>query len=111
MPISSGKSIAIIIVMAIFTLATRALPFIVFGGKKEVPSLVKYLGLSLPPAVIVVLIVYSLKDIALFTYPSILSQGIAIIAVTLLHLWKKNNLLSIGGGTLIYMILVQLVFV
>lgn len=110
MPISAGQSIAIILVTALFTFLTRAIPFFVFNPKRKIPKIVTYLGIALPPAVIAVLVVYCLKDVNLFDMNQVLPQVIAIIAVIVIHLWKKNNLLSIGGGTVLYMLLVQLVF-
>jgi branched-subunit amino acid transport protein AzlD len=106
-----------IIVMALITLLTRALPFLLFDRGETPPKVILYLGRVLPPAVIAMLIVYCLRGMA-FT-PSLdtaalalwAPQAIAVIAVVLLHLWKKNNLLSIFGGTVLYMVLVQAVFV
>lgn len=105
-----GYSIAIILVVAICTFMTRALPFLLLGGKKEVPSIVKYLGKSLPPAIMIILVVYCLKDISLFEGSRGIPEFLAIGIVALLHAWKRNTLLSIGAGTLCYMLLVQLVF-
>ena len=105
-----GHSIAIILVVAICTLLTRALPFLILGGKREVPSLVKYLGRVLPPAIMTILVVYCLKGVNVFQgnhgIPEILSIGLVVS----LHIWKRNTLLSIGSGTLCYMLLVQFVF-
>ena len=92
-------SVAIIAVAAIVTLFIRAIPFVLFGGKREVPATVIYLGKVLPPAIMVILVVYCVKGIDLFT-----------AMVALLHIWKKNTLLSIAVGTILYMILVQVVF-
>lgn len=103
-------SIAILVVTALCTLATRALPFLLFGGKKEVPETVKYLGKVLPPATIAILVVYCFKGVNLFTGNHGLPEFLAGMAVVGLHLWKKNVLLSVGCGTLCYMILVQAVF-
>lgn len=104
-------SIAIIAVVAICTLATRLLPFLVFGGKREVPSVIRYLGKALPPAIMAILVVYCLKGVDLLSQNHGLPEIIASLVVVVLHLWKKNTLLSIGGGTICYMILVQMVFV
>lgn len=103
-------SIAIIGVVAICTLLTRALPFWLLGGKKEVPQTVKYLGKVLPPAIMAILVIYCLKSINIFAGSRGLPEFLAIGVVAGLHLWKKNTLLSIGVGTIVYMILVQVVF-
>ena len=103
-------TIALIGVVALCTLFTRALPFWMFGGKKELPQTVKYLGNVLPPAIMVILVIYCLKSVNIFTGNRGLPEFISIGLVVLLHLWKKNTLLSIGGGTVCYMLLVQLVF-
>lgn len=109
MPISFEQSVAIIVVTAIFTFITRLIPFAIFGNR-PVPQVVNYLGKALPPAVIIILIVYSIKDTNFTQFPSLLPQLIAIGIVIVLHLWRKNNLLSIGGGTICYMILSQVIF-
>ena len=100
----------LIVVMTLVTMATRFLPFLIFGEKKETPPLITYLGQVLPFAIMGMLVVYCLKDVAFlsapFGTPEIL--GCAIVAV--LHLWKRNSLLSIGVGTVCYMLMVQFVF-
>ena len=103
-------TIAIIGVVALCTLLTRALPFWLLGGKSDIPDTVKYLGKVLPPAIMVILVVYCLKGINIFEGNRGLPEILAIAVVAILHLWKKNTLLSIGVGTVFYMILVQLVF-
>ncbi|MGN1147226.1 MAG: branched-chain amino acid transporter permease [Lachnospiraceae bacterium] len=104
-------SIWIIAVCALTTLVIRALPFLVFGGKKEVPKIIRYLGEVLPCAIMAVLVVYCLKGISLFTGNHGLPQLLAVALVVALHLWKRNTLLSIGLGTAFYMVLVQVIFV
>lgn len=105
-----GHSIAIIFVVAICTLLTRALPFLVLGGKREVPPLVKYLGRVFPPAIMTILIVYCLKGVNVLEGNRGIPEFLSIGLVVGLHLWKRNTLLSIGAGTLCYMLLVQFVF-
>ena len=103
-----------IAVMAVVTFLTRALPFLLFDRGGNPPKLVLYLGRVLPPAIIAMLIVYclcSLRAASLFVPAGWLPQVIAVAAVVVLHLWKHNNLLSIFGGTILYMVLVQAVFV
>lgn len=111
MPISIGHSLAIIAVTALCTIFLRAFPFLVFGGRKEVPKTVRDLGAVLPPSIMAVLVVYCLRNMN-FTVPAnFLPSVIACLLVVALHIWKKNILLSIGLGTVCYMVLVQAVFV
>lgn len=101
---------ALVAVMAVVTFLTRALPFLLFGRGGEPPKVVLYLGRFLPPAVIAMLIVYCYRGTG-FASPSGWAPGlIAGLAVVVLHVWKKNNMLSIVGGTILYMVLVQAVF-
>ena len=111
LPVSFWHSVVIILLVALTTLATRAIPFIVFPEGKKIPKAVEYLGKVLPPAVIGMLVVYCFKSINLLSSPFGLPEFIAGITVVVLHLWKRNNLLSIGMGTILYMILIQYVFV
>ena len=101
---------ALVAVMAAATFLTRALPFLLFGRGGEPPKEGLYLGRFLPPAVIAMLIVYCYRGMR-FTEPSGWLPGlIAGLAVVVLHVWKKNDMLSIVGGTILYMVLVQAVF-
>ena len=107
---TTGQIAALVAVMAVVTFLTRALPFLLFGRGGKPPWLVLYLGRFLPPAVIAMLIVYCYRG-ATFASPAGWAPGlIAGAAVVALHLWKKNNMLSIVGGTILYMVLVQVVF-
>ena len=99
-----------ILICALSTLITRWLPFLLFGGKKEVPGLVRYLGTILPAAIMAVLVVYCLKGITPLTCPYGLPELISVAVVVGLHLWKGNTLSSIALGTVCYMLLVQMVF-
>lgn len=108
--ISTGRAILIIVVVAVCTIITRAIPFILFGGKKEVPKRILYLGRVLPSAVIGALVVYCLKDINVTTAPYGMAEFISICLVAVLHAWKRNPLLSIATGTVCYMALIQIVF-
>ncbi len=92
------------------TMLTRFLPFIVFSSKKPTPEYVQYLGKALPCAVFGMLVIYCLKNVSLFSAPHGIPELIAIAITAGLHLWKKKMLLSIAGGTITYMLLVQLVF-
>lgn len=111
MPISPLRSLLIIVVVAIVTFVTRLLPFAVFPKDKDIPKVVQYLGKALPPAVIGMLVVYCFKSVQVRSFPFGLPELIAGVAVVALHVWKRNNLLSIGVGTVLYMVLVQAVFV
>jgi len=104
-------SIAMIAVIALVTVALRVLPFLIFGGKKETPAFITYLGKVLPFAIMGMLVVYCLKGISLVQAPYGLPEILAVATVVLLHLWKRNTLLSIVGGTVLYMVLIQVVFV
>ena len=107
---TTAQIAAPVAVMAAVTFLTRALPFLLFGRGGEPPKVVLYLGKFLPPAVIAMLIVYCYRGTN-FASPGGWAPGlIAGLAVVVLHLWKKNNMLSIVGGTILYMILLQAVF-
>ena len=95
---------------ALATMLTRFLPFFVFRADKPTPKYIGYLGKALPAAIFGMLVVYCLKNVNVLTGSHGVPELIAITAVVLLHLWKRNMLLSIGGGTICYMLLVQLVF-
>lgn len=92
------------------TVLTRFLPFLIFRAEKPTPKYVLYLGRVLPAAVFGMLVVYCLKNVSLLTYSHGLPELIAIAFVVALHLWKRQTLLSIAGGTLCYMLLVQCLF-
>ena len=104
------EQIITIAMVVLGTLITRFLPFIVFPAGKPTPKFVKYLGRVLPPAVFGMLIIYCLKNVSIFTGSHGIPELIAIAVVVGLHLWKRQMLLSIAGGTIVYMLLVQLVF-
>lgn len=110
MTIDVLRSVAILGVIAVCTWFTRAVPFLLFGRRKQLPRLVVYLGEVLPAAIMAILVVYCLKSVDLTAYPFGLAEIISVAVVALLHLWKNNTLLSIGGGTLCYMILIRTVF-
>lgn len=110
MTLSSMQAAAIVIIVALCTFATRLFPFLLFGRKGITPPMIQFLGKALPPAVIAILIVYCLKNVNFMLSSEVLPQAISIALVVPLHIWKRNNLLSIGLGTICYMILVQFVF-
>ena len=99
-----------ILMVVLGTMLTRFLPFILFPAGKPTPKYVQYLGKVLPAAVFGMLIVYCLKDVNIFTGNHGLPELISIAIVVVLHFWKRQMLLSIAGGTICYMLLVQLVF-
>jgi len=104
-------AIAMIAVAAVCTFATRVAPFLLFNGSKPIPPIIRYLGSTLPPAVIALLVVYCLKNVGWVTGTHGIPELLCIAITALLHIWKHNNLLSIGVGTVLYMVLVQNVFV
>ena len=110
MPISASKSLLIILVVAVTTFATRVAPFLVFPKGKEIPPVIQYLGKVLTPAVIGMLVVYCLRNTAVMDAPYGIPEAIAVIVTAGLHVWKRNNLLSIGVGTVLYMFLIQVIF-
>ena len=102
--------VLLIVVVVLVTMATRFLPFLIFGEKQKTPPIIEYLGTVLPCAIMGMLVVYCLKDVHILSAPHGLPELIACVVVAALHVWKRNSLLSIGGGTVCYMLLVQLVF-
>ena len=103
------QQIITITVVVLGTMATRFLPFIIFPEGKEPPAAITYLGTVLPYAVIGLLVIYCLKDVPGSGHYG-MPELVAIIFIVILHKWKKNTLLSIGGGTVLYMLLVQKIF-
>ena len=104
------QQIITVAMVVLGTAATRFLPFLIFPAGKETPKYVRYLGKVLPAAVFGLLVVYSLKDVSVFSGSRGIPEMISILLVIVLHVWKRQMLLSIAGGTVCYMLLVQLVF-
>ena len=102
--------ISLIAVAAVVTAATRFLPFLIFGNGKETPPIIVYLGKVLPYAIMGMLVVYCMKSVSFVKAPFGLPELIACTAVAVLHVWRRNTLLSIAVGTIGYMLLVQFVF-
>ena len=98
---------AIVGVIALVTAMLRFLPFLVFNGRRPIPKVIQYLGTVLPYSVIAMLVVYCLKGISFATYAHWLPSLIAVAVVVALHVWKRNTLLSIVGGTVCYMLLIR----
>lgn len=97
-------------VMSVGTILLRFLPFLLFPSGKKTPAFVTYLGKVLPFAMIGLLVVYCLKDVSVFSGSHGLPELIAIAVVVVLHVWRRNTLLSVASGTICYMLLVQFVF-
>lgn len=111
MPVSSLTSFLIILTVALSTFATRVVPFLIFPKGKEIPAVIQYLGKVLTPAVIGMLVVYCLRSTPVAAAPHGIPEAIAVTVTAVLHVWKRNNLLSIGAGTVLYMVLIQVVFI
>ena len=107
---SEWSALSLILVMALVTAGLRFLPFVIFTKGRKVPDVVAYLGRVLPYAVMAMLVVFCLKGVSLTAAPYGLPEFLACGAVAALHVWKRNTLLSIAGGTVFYMVLVQMVF-
>ena len=103
-------NIIMIAVCTLVTMLTRFLPFLIFNEHRKTPEIILYLGKVLPCAIMGMLVVYCLKDVAFLSTPFGAPEFLSIAVVALLHIWKRNSLLSIGVGTVFYMALVQLVF-
>ncbi len=105
-----SQQIITIAICVMGTMATRFLPFFIFSSDKPTPKYIQYLGKALPSAIFGMLVVYCLKNVSFVSGNYGLPEIISILLVVGLHLWKRQMLLSIAGGTVCYMILVQLVF-
>ena len=104
------QQIITVAMVVLGTAVTRFLPFLVFPSGKPTPKYVQFLGKFLPAAGFGLLVIYSLKDVNVFSGSHGIPEMIAILLVIILHVWKRQMLLSIAGGTVCYMLLVQLVF-
>ena len=110
MTMTLSEQIITVSLVALGTIATRFLPFIIFPAHKPTPKYIQYLGKVLPPAVISLLVVYCLKDVSLFTGSRGIPELVSILLIVTLHLRRRQMLLSIGMGTLVYMLLLQFFF-
>ena len=104
------QQIITVAMVVLGTAVTRFLPFLLFPAGRPTPKYVQYLGKVLPAAVFGLLVVYSLKDVSILTGSHGIPELISIVLVIVLHVWKRQMLLSIAGGTVCYMLLVQWVF-
>ena len=111
MPLTTVQILAIILAVSLGTQITRWLPFLLFPESKQPPKVVLYLGKVLPPAMMGLLVVYSLRNTDILSGSHGLPAAIAVTVTAGLHLWRRSTLLSILTGTAVYMLLVQLVFV
>ena len=100
----------VILIMGLVTLATRLLPVLIFGRGEKVPDYILYLGKVVPFTAMGLLIVYCLKDVSVMESPHGLPELIALAIVSGSYLWKRNTILSVVIGTVVYMMLVQMVF-
>lgn len=111
MTLTAIQAFIIVCMVTLGTMITRFLPFLLFKGAKSNNAFMNYLGKALPYSAIGLLVVYCLKDIRFQSMTDWLPQAIAILCIVILHVWKNNVLLSIGVGTVVYMVLVQMVFI
>lgn len=109
-PMTPLQQIITVALCSASSLLTRFPPFLIFNGKRETPAFIRYLGKALPSAIFGMLVIYCLKNVSLLTGSHGAPEAIAILATAALHLWRRQMLLSIAGGTVCYMLLVQLVF-
>lgn len=108
---SVTEQIITIALCVLGTVITRFLPFLVFSSKKPTPKYIQYLGKALPAAIFAMLVVYCLKNVSILGGSHGIPELIAIALTVALHCWKRQMLLSVAGGTVCYMLLIQLVFV
>ena len=104
------QQIITIALVVLGTMVTRFLPFVIFSSNRPTPKYIQHLGKVLPAAVFGLLVIYCLRNVSIFTGSHAIPELISILAVVALHLWKRQMLLSIAGGTICYMLLVQFVF-
>lgn len=110
MSMSLMQRIITIVMVILGTVATRFLPFILFPADKPTPQNIRYLGRMLPSAALGLLVIYCFKDVSVLSGTHAIPELISVTAIIALHLWKRQMLLSIAGGTILYMLLVQMVF-
>lgn len=110
MTVDFGYSAAIIIIVASVTGLVRAVPYLLFGRKKELPTTIRYLGTVLPAAIMIILVLYCIRNINLRNFPFGLAEITSIAVVIAAQVAKKNTFLSIFLGTASYMLLVRTVF-
>lgn len=107
---NNAHSILLIAVISLVTMLLRFLPLWIFGNGQQTPEIIQYLGKVLPYAIMGMLVVFCLKGVTFISAPYGLPELIACGVVVGLHIWKRNTAVSIVGGTVVYMLLVQMVF-
>ena len=107
---TSFEMVITVAIVVAATLLTRFSAFLIFPPGKKTPDFVQYLGKALPAAVMGMLVVYTFKDTIVLSYPYGIPELIALLVTVGMHLWKRNMFMSIGAGTVVYMILIQAVF-
>ncbi len=111
MTMTTLQAVITIAMVVLGTMTTRFLPFFLFPPSRPTPRYIRYLGQVLPFAVIGLLVVYCLKDVSFISGSFGIPEAISIAVVAAMHLWQRKMLLSIASGTVVYMVLVQCVFV
>lgn len=99
-----------IVMVILGTVATRFLPFLVFPADRPTPKYIQYLGKMLPSAALGLLVIYCFKDVSVLNGTHAIPELISVAAIVALHVWKRQMLVSIAGGTILYMLLIQFVF-
>ena len=107
--INAGYTFTLIVIAAVVTILLRAFPFIIFNGKKGMSPVVKKIADALPPAIIAVLVIYCLKDNLVIDVTKIIPALAAVAAVVAVHLYKRNTLISVLVGTIVYMLLIRVI--
>lgn len=107
---NTAQKLITIAMVVLGTMTTRFLPFLLFPAGKKTPPYIQYLGKVLPAAALGMLVIYCLKDVSIFEGMHGIPELLSIALVTCLHFWKRQMLLSIAGGTIFYMLLVQFIF-
>ncbi len=107
MPNNFWTYVIIVLITSAVTFLTRSAPFLLFSDGQSVPRLVTYLGRVMPPAIIIMLVIYCIRNVTPIAYPYAIPEIVGVVATIGLHLWKKNTFLTIGISTVLYMLLVQ----
>ena len=106
----NGYVLAMVAVSAAVTAFLRFLPFLLLRKGHKTPAIITYLGKVLPCAIMGMLVVYCMKDVSFLTAPFGIPEALGCLIVAVLHVWRRNTLLSIAAGTVSYMLMVQFIF-
>ena len=106
----NGYVLSMVAVSAVVTALLRFLPFLLLRKGHKTPAIITYLGKVLPCAIMGMLVVYCMKDVTVTAWPHGIPELLGCVIVALLHIWRRNTLLSIGVGTVVYMLMVQFLF-